>query len=327
MSEAGPEVLVTGGAGFLGCALVKRLVAAGKSVRVLDDCSRGDSSRLDEVAASIDLVEGDVRDPAVADEAVRGCDRVLHLAAVNGTELFYDDPGRVLEVAVRGTLNTMDAAKAHGCSRYLLASSSEVYNHPSRVPTDETERLLIPDPRNPRFSYSGGKILGELLALHYLQPGGVDAVIVRPHNVYGPDMGWEHVIPQFAVRLAELREAGGPEPLPFRIQGDGSDTRAFCFIDDAVDAILLALERGEPGGIYHVGVDEETSIAHLAGLLASIAGVRIELQPGPSPPGAPRRRCPDISRLRDLGYSPTVPLEEGLRRCWESVLASLSPRR
>jgi len=305
----------------LGSALVKRLVGAGRPVRVLDDCSRGDAGRLEDVADRIELIRGDVRDAALVDEAVRGCDTVLHLAAVNGTELFYEHPSRVLDVAVRGTLNTMDAAAAHGCSRYLLASSSEVYNHPSRVPTDEDERLLVPDPRNPRFSYSGGKIIGELLALHYLQPRGVETVIVRPHNVYGPDMGWEHVIPQFAVRLAELLKSGVPEPLPFPIQGDGSETRAFCFIEDAVDGILITLERGEPGGIYHVGVDVETSIADLAELLAKIAGVRIEIQPGPRPAGGPRRRCPDISRLRQLGYAPVTLLEEGLRRCWEQVSA------
>jgi len=323
------NVLVTGGAGFIGSALVKRLLTEGYRVRVLDDYSRGVPRRLQEVAGKIEIVRGDVCDPVPVDAATRGMDMIFHLAAVNGTENFYQHPDRVLEVGVKGTINTMDAAIKHGCQRYLLASSSEVYQEPVSLPTDEAERLVIPDVQNPRFSYSGSKIIGELLAVHYLARRGVNAVIIRPHNVYGPgvnaviirphnvygpDMGQEHVIPQFALRLAGLKETGSPGPAPFPIQGDGSQTRAFCYIDDAVAAILLVAQSSRSGEIYHIGVDQEIAIAELAAMMASITEIEIKVVPGDKPAGGTSRRCPNISKIRKLGFEPRVSLEDGLRK-------------
>lgn len=308
------KVLVTGGAGFIGSTLVKRLLKEGYDVRVLDDYSRGAPRRLQGIAEKIEIVSGDVCDAAQVDAVTRDVEIVFHLAAVNGTENFYRHPDRVLEVGVKGTINTMDAAIRHGCQRYLLASSSEVYQEPTSLPTDETERLIIPDVQNPRFSYSGGKIIGELLAVHYLMRRGVDAVIFRPHNVYGPDMGREHVIPQFALRLAGLVRNDSSYPAPFPIQGDGSQVRAFCYIDDAVEAVLLLAQSGQPGEIYHVGVAQETTITELASMMADIMGVKIEIVPGEKPAGGTSRRCPDITRIRQLGFQPKVNLEAGLRR-------------
>src|SRR5205814_1224891 len=149
------------------------------------------------------LVDGDIRNATVAASATEGCAVVFHLAAVNGTENFYTRPDVVLEVAVRGALATMDAAIEHRSTvrRYVCFSSSEIYNEPTHVPTTEDERAMIPDVRNPRFSYGGGKLVSELLAFHYLQKRGVPAIVIRPHNVYGPDMGDEHVIPQFVRKI------------------------------------------------------------------------------------------------------------------------------
>src|SRR5579859_1748633 len=147
--------LVTGGTGFLGSALVRRLLADGHRVRVLDDNSRGATRRLKDVFDSIDLIEGDIRDPAAVHRACAGIDSVCHLAYVNGTEFFYTIPEVVLDVGVRGMINVIDACKAAGVAELVLASSSEVYQFPPTVPTDETVPLSIPDVHNPRYRYGG----------------------------------------------------------------------------------------------------------------------------------------------------------------------------
>jgi nucleoside-diphosphate-sugar epimerase len=309
---SGRRILVTGGSGFIGSALVKALVADGHAVRVLDDNSRGAPRRLAAVERDIEFVAGDVRDAAAVARAVRGVDEVHHLAYVNGTEFFYTAPELVLEVGVKGMINVLDACRADGVGTLVLASSSEVYQTPPKVPTDETAPLVVPDPTNPRYSYGGGKIISELMAINYGRKLFERVLIFRPHNVYGPDMGFEHVIPQFAVRLkrAAARQPGGT--LPFEIQGDGRQTRSFCHVDDLVAGTMVMRAKGEHLGIYHIGTTEEIAIAELARRVARHAGRDIELIAGPAPPGGTARRCPDISKLSRLGYAPQVPLAKGL---------------
>ncbi len=306
--------LVTGGAGFIGSALVRRLVADGHRVRVLDDASRGRPGRLDDVRASIELVTGDVRRAHDVAAACDGVDAIWHLAAVNGTEFFYTKPELVLEVGVKGILNVLDGATRHGVRQLFVASSSEVYQTPARIPTDETVALSIPDPRNPRYSYAGGKIISELLALNQGRRGFDRVVVFRPHNVYGPDMGWEHVIPQLALRVRALARSVPEDPLHVPIQGTGRETRAFVHVDDAIEGLMRIFAGGEHLGIYHVGTDVETSIADLVREVGCFFGRGTEVVPGPPAEGGTPRRCPDISRLRALGYSPRISISEGLPR-------------
>jgi nucleoside-diphosphate-sugar epimerase len=247
--------------------------------------------------------------------AARGVSAICHLAFVNGTEFFYQQPELVLEVGVKGMINVLDALAAESVPELCLMSSSEVYQTPELVPTDESAPYFIPDPHNPRYSYAGGKIISELLALNYGRSRIGRVTVIRPHNVYGPDMGVEHVIPQFALRLAALiRKHGRARTLPFPIQGTGDETRAFVYIDDFVSGTLAVLQRGEHRGIYHVGTEREEPIRRIAELVAETAGVRISVEPGAPAPGGTRRRCPDIRKVRALGYEPTVVLEAGIRR-------------
>jgi len=305
--------LVTGGTGFIGSALVRRLVKDGHHVRVLDNDFRGRSARLADVAGAIDAVTGDVRDADAVARACRGVEGIFHLAAVNGTELFYSMPDTVLDVGVRGMLNVVDGAVAAGVTELFVASSSEVYQAPPRIPTDEDVPLSIPDPRNPRFSYAGSKLISELLALHLAGRKVGRVVVFRPHNAFGPDMGWEHVIPQLCLRIRALAARTKGE-LQVPIQGDGSETRAFAYIDDIVDGIALLASRGEHLGIYNVGTDRETRIRDLAIEIGRCLGRELSIVAGPVQPGSVARRCPDISRLRALGYQPRMTLEDGLRR-------------
>jgi dTDP-glucose 4,6-dehydratase/UDP-glucose 4-epimerase len=304
--------LVTGGAGFLGSALVKKLLGQGHAVRVLDDMSRGRPRRLADVEAKIELVHGDVRDFGAVDKATRGVDAVCHLAFVNGTEFFYSKPKLVLEVGVKGAIHTLDAAAKHGVREYFVLSSSEVYQSPPKIPTDESAPLIVPDPMNPRYSYGGGKIITELLSIHYAKEHFDRMVIVRPHNVYGPDMGWEHVIPQFALRAAEAIESQPSGAVRFKILGDGAQTRAFCHIDDFTDGCWLAFSKGEARGIYHVGTQEELSIKQLAAAVFQVLGRDATIEPSEPPKGETSRRCPDVTKVSRLGYAPKVPLARGL---------------
>jgi nucleoside-diphosphate-sugar epimerase len=319
------HVLVTGGAGFIGSAVVKRLLGDGHRVRVLDNGSRGDVRRLASVIESVDYVEGDVRDAEVVANACASIDVVCHLAFVNGTALFYSMPDVVLDVGIRGMLNVLDGMRQHRVGELLLASSSEVYQTAERVPTDERVALSVPDPLNARYSYGGAKIASELLTIHNTHLDR--AVVFRPHNAYGPDMGWDHVIPQLALRIRELaRSADGPIRVP--IQGSGDETRAFAYIDDVVAGIALLLDRGRHLEIYNVGTDVETTIRDLAARIAACFGRAAVIEPGELQRGSTPRRCPDITKLRALGYAPATSLDTGLRPtvAWYDEHADARPR-
>jgi nucleoside-diphosphate-sugar epimerase len=319
--------LVTGGSGFIGAALVRRLVAAGDRVRVLDNLSRGNQRRLGDVVKDIEFIEADIRDAEAVSQAARGIDCVCHAAFVNGTQFFYSMPQLVLDVGIRGMLNVLDACVAHDVPELFVASSSEVYQTPPHVPTDESVPLSIPDPMNPRYSYAAGKITSEMLAINYARRHFRRMVIFRPHNVYGPDMGWEHVIPQFTARLdAQCRETQGT--VQFNILGTGQETRAFVHIDDFTDGLIVLLNRGRHREIYNIGTSEEVSIADLARRIATQFDREIEIVPGPPAKGSAQRRCPDIAKLASLGYSAKVNLARGLPTTvqWYVEHAHLAPK-
>jgi dTDP-glucose 4,6-dehydratase/UDP-glucose 4-epimerase len=304
--------LVTGGTGFIGAALVKRLVLAGHTVRILDNQSRGAPRRIASVAERVEMLTGDVRDAATVTAAAAGMDAVIHLAAVNGTEFFYSAPELVLDVAMRGILAVVDACRANRIGDLVVASSSEVYQTPPSVPTDESVPLSVPDVRNPRYSYGGGKIATELVAMNYGRTGFDRVTVFRPHNVYGPDMGWEHVLPQFILRAAGAVAAHPRGAVPFPIQGTGAQTRAFIHIDDFTDGLMTVIERGDHLGLYHIGTTDEVPIAEVAREVLRCFGREAAIEAGPEPPGATPRRCPDISRLAALGFAPRLTLAEGL---------------
>lgn len=327
------KYLVTGGCGFLGSALVRRLVREGHTVRVLDNQWRSRrAGRFNFDTEMYDWVVADICDATAVRAAMRGMDAVCHLAFINGTEFFYKQPELVLNVGVRGMLNVLDACSANDVGELLLVSSSEVYQTPPVVPTPEDVPLSIPDVLNPRYSYAGAKIISELMVLNWARAGHLErAVVVRPHNVYGPNMGWEHVLPQFALRMGKLAERYGrtANGVPFIVQGDGAQTRAFVNINDFTDGLMLVLEKGAHIGIYNIGTQDEVSIADVARLVARCnGGLRIDVIAGAPAMGGTLRRCPDIGKLAALGYRPKVRLEDGVKELvrWYGANAHLAPR-
>lgn len=305
------KCVVTGGGGFIGAYLVKALVRDGWDVTCLDNMTRGDAGRFADVADQVRLHTADIRDTESVTAACKGAVVVFHLAAVNGTENFYTRPELVLDVGLRGALAVVEACQRADVPDLVMASSAEVYQTAAQVPTDESVALMLPDSLNPRYSYGGSKIVSELIAFNYGRDHFRKVQAFRPHNVYGPDMGWKHVIPQFILRALDCRDRGDPR---FEIQGDGSETRAFAHVDDVVDGILRMYAKDSTREIYHIGNDEEVTIRDLAVLTGQAVGQELDVVPGPAAAGGTPRRCPDIGKMRALGYNPAVPLVEGLAR-------------
>jgi nucleoside-diphosphate-sugar epimerase len=308
--------LVTGGSGFIGSALVKALVYAGHRVRVLDNNSRGTTRHLAEIEGNYEFVEGDIRDLEIVTKAVTGIDAVCHLAFVNGTEFFYKMPELVLDIGIKGMTNILDACIKENVPELILASSSEVYQAPPLIPTPEDVPLSVPDIFNPRYSYATAKIVSEVMAVNYGKKYFEKTMIFRPHNVYGPDMGWEHVIPQFALRMQDL-DLQTEGTIQYPLQGTGKETRAFIFISDFIDGLMQMLQFGQNQQVYHIGSEQEVTIEHIAHLIAKCFNRKIEIVSGPLAAGGTLRRCPDISKLKQLGFWPKIDLETGVQNTVE----------
>lgn len=305
------KAAITGGSGFIGSHLVRRLVQIGWSVVAIDNMARGDARRLMDVSDEVQLVECDIRDEDKVTAAIQGCEVVMHLAAINGTENFYKHPDLVLDVGVKGILSVVSACQRASVPDLVVASTAEVYQEPSIFPTPETVALTLPDSTNPRYSYGGSKIISELIAFNYGREHFRKVQVFRPHNVYGPDMGWKHVVPQFIRRALDL-EIHGEGHRKFLIQGSGNETRAFAYVSDVVDGIIKMYERGGHREIYHIGTEDEVSIKVLAEKIGRAMNLDLEITPSERAVGATTRRCPDIRKIRMLGYNPSISLERGL---------------
>lgn len=308
------SILVTGGTGFIGNSLVRALVKDGNRVKVLDNESRGAKTRLKDIKGKFEFIKGDIRNSRVVEKACRGMNRVVHLAYINGTEFFYTKPELVLEVGVKGMMNVLDGCIKNKVPELILVSSSEVYQTPPLIPTPETVPLVVPDPLNPRYSYGGGKIISELLSINYGRKFFKRTLIIRPHNVYGPDMGWEHVIPQLTMRLGKIADKREDRTIYLPIQGSGKETRAFVYIDDFIEGFKLVMDKGESLGIYHIGTMDEITVEDLVKEIGRCFQKRVVVIPGRLAKGGTLRRCPDIGKIKKLGFRPKVNLAAGLQR-------------
>ncbi len=307
------KYLVTGGTGFIGTALVKRLVKEGNEIRVLDNDIRGVKERLKSIANKIEIIEADIRDAQAVQKACKRVDSVIHLAYINGTEYFYSMPELVLEVGVKGIMNVIDGCIKENVKEIILASSSEVYQTPPKIPTYENTPMSIPNPLNPRYSYGGGKIISELMTINYGRKYFDRAIVIRPHNVYGQDMGWEHVIPQFVLRMKEICKSTKNKQIKFPVQGTGKETRAFVYIDDFIEGLMIVLKKGKHLGIYNIGNMDEISIEKVAVEVGKYFGRKVIIVPGKPREGGVLRRCPDITKLKKLCYKPKISFQAGLK--------------
>ena len=297
--------LITGGTGFIGSAITRLMLQKGFQVRILDDNSRGSFRRLTDVADSLDIRIGDIRNADLVSKSLKGVDMVIHLAYINGTINFYEKPREVLDVAIIGMQNVLSGMQTNEVEQMYLASSSEVYQYPTIFPTPENVPLVVPDPFNPRYSYGLGKIVQEFLSIHagtFLNR----LAIFRPLNIYGPDMGFQHVIPELCVKIF------GADNGRVELKGDGTQGRSFCHISDFIQGFEILLSADIKRDIFNLGTREEVSITQLAELIAISLGRRVAFSNSETPAGETSRRLPDISKIEAHGYSQLVKLDEGI---------------
>lgn len=312
---------VTGGAGFLGSHLVDRLLLQGHKVICLDNEFRGLFNNIEHSSSkNLKIIKGDIRNiedwPNDTDEV----DGLFHLAAINGTKYFYSIPETVLDVNVKGISNALDFVRKNDIEYFSFASTPEAYGIPNIFPTPENTSLQVPDIYNPRWSYGASKIIGEIFCANYAKKYGFKCSILRYHNSYGPKDSSGHVIPDLFEKILNKKE--------LVVEGNGDETRSFCYVDDSIDATLLIKEKQSSQlDVFNVGIDVETKIKDLVNMLAKISNYKItpvfkiKDKPGTT------RRIPDITKLKKLGYSPKITLEKGLTLTYDWYLNNINRLR
>ncbi len=308
MNKKKKNFVVTGGTGFIGAGICKLLIKKNYNLKIFDNNSRGSLKKFKGIQKKFTFIKGDIRDKKKVNKAFKGADAVVHLAYINGTKYFYKQPVKILDIAVKGILNVLECCIENNIKELYLASSSEVYQTPNKIPTDEKEMLKIPNIYNPRYSYGGGKILTELMGINYGKKYFKRLIIFRPHNVYGPDMGNEHVIPEFLNRFKKLKGH------KFKIQGSGKEIRTFIYIDDFVNAFDLLLKKGRHLQIYNIGTTEKLTISNLAKNIGNLLNKKIQIQKSPLKKGGTKIRIPDISLIKNIGFKQKYKIKNGLRK-------------
>lgn len=316
------DVLVTGGAGFIGSNLVRSLAGSGDRVRVLDDLSTGSEENLRDVEGSLEVLIGDVRDAETVRQAMLGVEVAFHLAALPSVARSVASPVTVNEVNVGGTLTVLLAARDEGTRRVVYASSSSVYGDTPTLPKHEDM------PVNTLSPYAASKFAGEAYCRAFSRVYGLETVSLRFFNVFGPrqDPSSEYaaVIPLFATRMLS-----GQAPLVF---GDGGQSRDFTYVDNAIQACHLAASAGPQavGEAMNIGCGERISIRYLVEALGEILGTRLDPQFTSPRPGDVRHSEAAITKARDLlGYQPLVDVREGLARTvsWFADWKAMTPTR
>ena len=297
------RVLVTGGAGFIGTHLCRRLLAEGGEVICLDDLSSGFEENIEDLKEdpAFTFVRQDVREPFDFE-----VDRIYHLACPASPVHYAKDPVRTLTTSVIGALNVLDLAVAKG-ARVLYTSTSEIYGEPLVHPQTEDYRGNV-NPIGPRACYDEGKRAAETLFFDYHRGRGADIRVARLFNCYGPGMhpADGRVVSNFVVQT--LRGE------PLTIYGDGSQTRSFCYVSDTVEGLIRLMEAPDITGPCNIGNPGEFTVKELADLVLSLTGSDSTIVKKPLPVDDPTRRRPDITYAKEhLGWEPVVPLEEGLR--------------
>ncbi len=300
-----PSYLVTGGAGFIGSALVRRLLERGDRVKVVDNFSTGLRRNLTEVLDRIELLEGELADLAVAQRSVAGVEFVLHQAALPSVPRSIEDPISSNHANVTATLNLLVAARDAGVKRFVFASSSSVYGDTEVLPKVETMR------ENPISPYALTKLTGEKYCVIFHRAYGLPTVCLRYFNIFGPrqnpDSPYSGVISRFVSAALEGRRP--------TVCGDGEQSRDFTFVENAVQANLLACAaEGVAGQVFNVGTGERCTLNDVLQVLSGIAGKKLDAEYVAPRSGDVRHSLADIERARRLlGYDPKVRFEEGLR--------------
>jgi UDP-glucose 4-epimerase len=307
------KVLVTGGAGFIGSNLVRALVERGDRVRVLDNFSTGRRGNLDGLEHDVEVVEGELRSYERVHNAVRGVDAVFHQGALPSVPRSVQDPLTTSAVTIEGTLNVLLAARDEGVSKVVFASSSSVYGNGGALPRAETQ---TPDPISP---YAVAKLAAERYCVSFHRVYGLETVALRYFNVFGPQQDpkseYAAVVPRFIAAVDDGR--------PVTIYGDGSQSRDFTFVENVIEANILAAEReGIGGAVLNIATGRQASVNELAEAIGAALGKPVEREYLPVRVADVKDSWADIDAARRvLGYEASVGLADGLKRTAEALLA------
>jgi UDP-glucose 4-epimerase len=309
MNALSGRVLVTGGAGFIGSHLAKRLLERGLKVTILDNLSTGSLNNLADAKAA-QFVKGETTDQSLTGKLMSDVDVVIHLAAIVDHETCLRNPALAQEVNVKGTQVLLEEARRGDVQRFVYASSAAVYGHAVKLPIREDSALA------PISPYGVSKAQAEQRCLEYAQTYGMRAICLRFFNVFGPRQTarqYSGVITEF---MKSLREGRSPV-----IYGDGFQTRDFVNVQDVADAVMLATDSETATGVFNVATGIETTIEDLALALISIAGESSKPTHGPPREGDIRRSVGDISKAKEqLGYLPRTNLVENLHGLWNWMI-------
>ena len=307
------KVLITGGAGFIGSHLAERMLNDGHEVVVLDNLSTGSMDNLAGLMGrpGFECVIGSVRDASLVQEWVDACDIIVHLAAAVGVKLILDKPSLSIHTNVNGTENVLHAASARD-KLVFIASTSEVYGKATKTPFSEGDDLVLGSTANLRWSYACAKALDECLALAYAQEKKINVIIGRLFNTTGPRQTGRYgmVLPNFVGQALHGE--------PITVHGTGAQSRCFCHVKDAVEAIVRLLQTPEAvGGVFNIGNDFEITIGDLAAKVRDAVGSRSEIRRLPYDEVYAHgfedmlRRVPDVSKLKaTTGYRPQTSLDD-----------------
>ncbi len=315
------KYLVTGGAGFIGCNLVRFLLDKGQHVVVLDDFSTGNRENLAEIADSIELIEGDIRDRETVDRAIDGCKAIFHQAALASVPRSVDNPAATHDVNVNGTLTLLGSARSAGIKRVVFAASSSAYGERAESPKHER---MAPLPMSP---YAASKVAGEAYMQGYAGVYGMETLSLRYFNVFGPHQdpasAYAAVLPAFVSALLS-----GGQPTVF---GDGEQSRDFCHIDNVCEANWLAAHApGEvcTGQPVNIACNRRTSLNEMLEQLGSLLGVEVKAVYADPRPGDVKHSLADISLAKEIiGYEPKVYFEQGLARAIDWYRENVGGRR
>ncbi len=327
------SVLVLGGGGFIGRNIVEFLVNRGDCLVTAADINKGSNwmklSCDSKNSKLFKYILGDFSDSRAFDKLEEHYDEIYMIAALVGVNKTLKFPHDVIKVNTLLTMNMIDWAKENSVKRILFASSSENYAGTSdlfslEIPTPEDVPLCISDIRHPRWTYAISKIHGESAFYHSAKENNYECTIVRYQNIIGPEMGFRHAIPHIVERFRKIKDT------KFDIYGH-DQTRAFCFIDDAVRGTVGAMESDKSvSQIYHIGNDEEISMAELTKYIGNLLDYNGEYEKANTYPGSVNRRCPNIEKARaDFGYTPELNWKLAVERTveWYDEFFSISENK
>jgi len=303
------KILVTGGAGFIGSRVVKKLLEMGSTVRVVDNLSKGEASNLSEVTDKIEFIKADLLEKHSAENALKGMDACFHFAAlIGGIGYFHKYPATSVRDNTIMNLNLWDAARK-AKPKMICVSSSMVFERTKTFPTPESAVTQSPPPLT---GYGFSKLTAEYIARTYNEEFDIPFVIARPFNAYGPGegvgdyVGYSHVIPDLMKKILEGQ-------YPVEILGDGSQTRSYTHVDDVADGIIFAASRAENDD-FNIGNGTENTVNELAKTIWDACSMSKPLKTVSLKPFKydVKKRVPDISKLFSLGWRPKISLEEGI---------------